>query len=149
MKLPRSSGHDVFKVSVRLTVGERFTLDGVDLSSRRSREGFAAAAAEDCQVPVEVVRGDLGKLLFAVEEAQARRRAAATAKPDPIAEMLPADHAAAMAFLRRPDLLGATLADVARTGLVGERVNIETALVRMIFMSSVPSRALAGLCPAM
>ena len=132
VKLPRSAGGDALKVSVRLTVGALFTLDSVDLSSRRSREGFAAAAAEDCQQPVEMIRADLGTILFSVEEAQARRRAAAEVKPDPIADMLPADRAAAEAFLRRPDLMAATLADVARTGLVGEQANVETALVALI-----------------
>jgi DNA primase catalytic core len=146
LRLPRSGSgsssaagpavHDHLRVVLRLSIGPTATaaplIDTVDLVSRRSREGFVAAAVADLGQAAEVIRRDLGAVLVAVEEALARRRQHASAPPpDPVATMDPAARQAALELLHDPDLIARTLTDLDRCGLIGEEQNKLMALIAL------------------
>jgi hypothetical protein len=97
--LEKTLGADALKITLRLRVGERFHLDSLDLARDGERRRFVERAAEETGLHVELLKRDLGRLLLAVEQAQAE--------------------------LARPaeDLIGRLRAAFHAAGLVGEENN--------------------------
>jgi len=102
---------------------DRFHVDTFDLYSARARAMFTKAAADECGLAEDVVRGDLGRVLLAAEAHADEAVRAALAPAETAVAMSAAEEAAAMALLRDPDLIGRICADVERTGVVGEATN--------------------------
>ena len=132
--LSRNRTPDVLRINLRVAVdtaeGERFHVDTLDLYQTRFRQAFIAAAAAETGLQADVVKADLGKLLLALEchQAEARRRATvcgggSAAPVDPAADMPADQRAAALAWLRSPDLAARIVADLSACGLVGEDTN--------------------------
>jgi DNA primase catalytic core len=125
--LDKLAGFEVLKLTVRLRVGERFHLDGLDLAKDGERRRFVERAAQETALHPDLLKRDLGRLLFAVENHLAARlaaektqaKAAALAVPPMTAE----EEAEALALLRAPDLLDRVLADFEACGVVGEENN--------------------------
>ena len=69
--LEKTLGTDALKIALRLRHGERFHLDQVDLCRDRERRRFIERAAEETGLTADLLKRDLGKLLLAVEQAQA------------------------------------------------------------------------------
>ncbi len=116
-------------------------VDSVDLYSARSRAVFAAQAAtelgERASGPAaealqrEIAR-ELGRVLLAVEQAIEQREREAKAPKQVLAPMSPAEHAAALAWLKAPGLLQRIAADFDACGLVGEATNKLTAYLACV-----------------
>ena len=108
------------KVTVKASVpGEgKFYLDSVDLYSHRGRVLFAKACKEYFGEKVEVIEGDLGKLLEVAEGFELGEKAGAK-KP----EMTKDEEAEALALLRDPKLMGRILEDFEKCGYTGEEAN--------------------------
>ena len=125
--LEKLAGFEVLKLTVRLRVGDRFHLDGIDLARDGERRRFVERAAQETALHPDLLKRDLGRLLFAVESHLAARfaaektqaKAAALAVPPMTAE----EEAEALALLRAPDLLERVLADFEACGVVGEENN--------------------------
>ena len=133
-------GADVMKINLRISV-ERpgadavFHVDTLDLYQTRFRQAFTAAAAAECGLHADVIKSDLGKLLLTLECQQSYRTgskersggsaadSATTPALDPALSMSADDHAAALALLKDPALSNRIIADLTRSGLVGEDVN--------------------------
>ena len=131
-------GADVMKINLRISV-ERpgtdavFHVDTLDLYQTRFRQAFTGAAAAECGLHADVIKSDLGKLLLTLECQQAARScqtgmksgdaAANTPAVDPTLSMSADDRAAALALLQDPALSERIIADLTRSGLVGEDVN--------------------------
>lgn len=132
-------GAEVMKINLRISV-ERpgadavFHVDTLDLYQTRFRQAFTAAAAAECGLHADVIKSDLGKLLLTLECQQSCRScqtgngekqngSAATPAVDPALSMSADDHAAALALLKDPALSERIIADLTRSGLVGEDVN--------------------------
>jgi len=133
-------GADVMKINLRVSV-ERpgadavFHVDTLDLYQTRFRQAFMAAAAAECGLHADVIKSDLGKLLLTLECQQAARSCRTGSKEksadggvaapplDPALSMAPDAHAAALALLKDPALSERIIADLTRSGLVGEDVN--------------------------
>ncbi|MGA2436537.1 MAG: hypothetical protein ABSG25_14775, partial [Bryobacteraceae bacterium] len=74
--LEKTPGTDALKVALRLRVGgpsgsDRFHLDQVDLCRDVERRKFIERAAEETGLTADLLKRDVGRLLLAVEQAQA------------------------------------------------------------------------------
>jgi hypothetical protein len=112
-------------VLVRRDGGARgFFVDTVDLYSSRHRSAYVRQAAEELELEERVVKRELGEVLLALEEMQDARIKSESAPAMPASPtMSEEERAAALSFLRSPDLMERILRDFDVCGLVGEREN--------------------------
>jgi hypothetical protein len=120
--LEKTLGGDALKIALRLRVGDRFHLDGIDLARDAERRRFVERAAEETGLHVDLLRRDLARLLFAVEAAQTELAKPATSAA-PTINLTAQERAAALDLLRAPDLLARILRDFDACGVVGEETN--------------------------
>ena len=138
--LEKTAGTDALKVALRLRVGERFHLDQIDLARDGDRRRFVERAAEETGLPPELLKRDLGKMLLAVEQAQAEMmRPAETIAP--VVALTEAERAEALAWLTAPDLVGRLRAAFHKAGIIGEENN--TLLAYLAGVSRLLERPLA------
>ena len=106
------------KIGLRLTVGEVFHHDTIDLCQAKQRAAFITAAAETTKADVVAIKTDLAALIDACEVTWlAARQAALVPERAPMSE---ADERAALEFLRDPCLLARIAQDYEACGLVGD-----------------------------
>jgi DNA primase catalytic core len=125
----RARGHeknlavDVMRVNLLARSGEAFHVDTFDLYSAKARANFTQMAAGEIGMKPDAVKTDLGKVLLKLEALQ-DERIRETLRPEPSArEIAAAERDAALALLRKPDLLDRILAAFDDCGLVGEATN--------------------------
>ena len=144
---------DALRVNLRLVVRvagpggdaaqpvDRVHVDTIDLYQARQRSAFAAAAAAEIGMGVDVLRDDLGAVLLAAEVVMHQRTSvaalSAAAAPGPAADatapaMTADEEAAARALLMSPDVLDQITADLGRCGLVGEDRNKRAAMLACV-----------------
>jgi DNA primase len=120
--LEKNMGGDALKLTVRLRVGDRFHLDAIDLGRDGDRRRFIDRAAEETGLHADLLKRDIGRLLLAVEQAQAE-----LAKPAETVALAVAltreERAEALAWLQAPDLIGRLLSAFTRAGIIGEEHN--------------------------
>ena len=125
--LGKTLGSDALKVVLRIKVGQeggtaRFHLDAVDLARDAERRRFVERAAEETGLHQDLLKRDVGRLLLAVEQAQAE-----LARPDEAAAsaivLSEAERAEALAWLTAPDLVGRLRAAFRKAGIIGEENN--------------------------
>ena len=139
--LEKTLGTDALKVALRLRVGDRFHLDGIDLLRDGERRRFVERAAEETGLHPDLLRRDVARLLLACEQAQAEL--AKPAEPAAPARVLTeAERAAALAWARAPDLVGRLRAALRRV-LVGEDAN--ALVLYLVCTSRLLERPLAGI----
>jgi DNA primase len=122
--LARNTAPDAMKINLMVRCGDTFHVDGLDLLSAKSRGAFVAQAALELGLAPDVIKRDVGQVLLALEAVQ-EDMLSAVATPQG-ATISAADEAAALAWLRSPDLMGAIAADIAASGVVGEAENALT-----------------------
>ncbi len=124
--LSRNASTEAMKINLMVRRNEAFHVDGLDLLSAKARASFAAEAAGEISLPLDVIKRDLGQVLLKLEAIQDERleatKRAEAAGPAP---MTAEEESAALAWLRSPDLLARIAADVARIGVVGEAANAQ------------------------
>ncbi len=122
--LTKNTVLDSLRVNLLAARSERLHVDSLDLYSARARAVYITQAAAELAVSEETIKHDLGRVLLACEDAQAKHLtdALAPAKPESPA-MSESDREAALQLLRSPNLLDIILADFEACGLVGERTN--------------------------
>ena len=121
--LQKNGSLEVLKVNLRLSHGDRFHLDTLDFYRAKDREGFIRTAASETMLESDLIKRDLGKLLFALETLQ-EQRIREELEPTALApEMAANEKNAALALLKSPDLLGQILEDFDACGIVGEATN--------------------------
>jgi DNA primase catalytic core len=125
--LKNAPGQMKLNIRVSRDEGTRgFFVDTVDLYSSRHRAAYVRQAAEELEIEERVVKRELGEVLLALEQMQDGRikeEAAAAAASGTPATMTEEERAAALAYLRAPDLMDRILRDFDVCGLVGEREN--------------------------
>ncbi len=115
------------RVTAKLTRGAAFHADSFDLYASRSRQEFSRRAAKALGVRAETIEEDLLTLLVEAEKKE-------DAEPEPSAPVVSEeDRAAALALLRRPDLLDEIGRHVDAIGYVGEPTN--TRLLYLVAIS--------------
>jgi len=131
--LGKNNSLEVLKITLRLRVIEEsskgqgsalFFLDSLDLTRDVDRRRFIERAREETRLEKELIKRDLGKLLFALEdEQQARLSAALSSDSEPVAVLTGEERAEALDFLKSPDLVAKIEAAFDDCGLVGEGIN--------------------------
>ena len=123
--LEKTLGTDALKVTLRLRVvgqgSTLFHLDQLDLTRDQERRRFIERAAEETGLLPELLKRDLGRLLLAVEAAQADL--AKPAEETPVVTLSPEEREEALAWLRAPDLVGRLRDAFRHAGIVGEENN--------------------------
>ena len=109
------------RVTVKVTRGETFHVDTLDLYASRSRSEFARRAAKAFGADVASIEAALLALVVEAEnaaEGEKGKDSAAAAPP-----MTQTEREEALALLRRPDLLDQVARDIDALGYVGEETN--------------------------
>ena len=122
--LARNTAPDAMKINLMVRCGDAFHVDGLDLLSAKSRGAFVAQAALELGLSPDVIKRDIGQVLLALEAAQ-EDMLSAVAAPQGVT-ISAADEAAALAWLKAPDLMTRIAADIAASGVVGEAENALT-----------------------
>ncbi|HEY6457990.1 MAG TPA: toprim domain-containing protein [Steroidobacteraceae bacterium] len=129
---------EALKVNVLVRCGDDAAdaglhVDTLDLYQAKARAAFARCAASELRVDEGVIQHDLGRLLLKLEQLiEERAKAAEAPAVTAPAKMSPEDTAAALTFLRDPQLLTRIVADIERVGLVGEPSNALVAYLACI-----------------
>tara|TARA_B110000093_G_scaffold183121_1_gene232217 strand:- start:488 stop:3484 length:2997 start_codon:yes stop_codon:yes gene_type:complete len=121
--LQKNGSLEVLKVNLRLSLGERFHLDTLDFYRAKDREGFIRTAASETMLEPDLIKRDMGKLLFALETLQEERIRDAMEPTATVPQMAAKERDEALALLKSPDLLGRILEDFDACGIVGEATN--------------------------
>jgi hypothetical protein len=125
--LEKTLGTDALKVALRLRLcgpsgSDRFHLDQVDLTRDGERRKFIERAAEETGLLPDLLKRDMGRLLLAVEQAQAE-----LAKPQeqaaPVVTLMPEERDAALTWLREPNLIARLREAFHAAGIIGEESN--------------------------
>lgn len=126
--LEKTLGTDALKITLRLRVPigpgheDRFHLDQLDLCRDSERRRFIERAAEETALTAELLKRDLGKLLLAVEQAQAELAKPQEQGPAPVL-LSPEEREEALRWLTAPDLIGRLQQAFRQAGLIGEETN--------------------------
>ena len=122
--LGRNRSMEALRLNLRVTRGDHFHLDTLDLYLAKAREAFVRVASIELGVDHEVVKRDLGRLLVLLEERLRTQVEESRLPPQvPVALMTESDRSSALALLRQPGFLLQLLADLESSGMVGEIVN--------------------------
>lgn len=130
--LAKNASYDALKVilDVRpndVREGEAYHIDSLDLLNAKQRNGFAAQAAAELGASLDLIKRDLGQVLFALEGLRDEALKAAEEERNARPPMTPAEEADALALLTAPDLMERIAADVEAIGIVGEAANAQAA----------------------
>jgi hypothetical protein len=123
--IPKAPAPGSLRVNVMVAVADRFHLDTVDLYSAKQRAAYAEAAATELRCDRDSVKGELGRVLLAVEETQAA--VAAPAVSGAVPPMTTEQRHQALSLLGSPDLLDQVGQAFTTLGMVGERTSALTA----------------------
>ncbi|NJS36658.1 MAG: toprim domain-containing protein [Brachymonas sp.] len=124
--LAKNLAYEVLKVNVLAGCAENFHVDTFDLYAARARAQFVAQAAAELGISEDILKADLGRVLFKLEALQDAQIQAALAPktPTPAAPTLNfEEQGAALALLQSPDLASRILSDFEACGVVGESTN--------------------------
>jgi DNA primase len=131
--LRKNSSYEVLKINLLVSSPAGLHVDTLDLYADKARQQFARRAASELQVEESAIQRDLGRVLLKLEELQdAQIQAALKPKAATAVQLAKADEAAALAFLRDTNLAERIVADVEKTGLVGEPVNALIGYLAMV-----------------
>jgi DNA primase len=99
-------------------------VDTLDLYQARARAAFVKSAAAELGVAEEIIKGDIGKVLLALEAEQEKLiTAALEPKAATTVAIDECSRVRAMSLLMSADLIQRIAADFSRSGVVGERSN--------------------------
>jgi len=99
-----------------------------DLGAAPRRNAFAAQAAAELGVSIDVIKREIGQVIFALEDVRdAAIRAAEAERVEAPVQISPEDEQAALDFLRSPDLMTRIASDMETVGIVGEGANAQAA----------------------
>jgi hypothetical protein len=126
--LAKNTSSEVLRINLRVLGVNAYGdvalhVDTLELNAARPRMTFIKQAAEELGIKEEIVRRDVGKLLFKLEELRDEQIRLALLPKDQAVTISEEDRAAAMELLRDPKLLERIVEDFARCGMVGEETN--------------------------
>jgi len=108
------------RATVKVSRGEVFHVDTLDLYASRSRAEFARRASKALSAEASMVEAALLVLVVEAEKVVDEEKGEDTAAPPPLSE---AEREEALTFLRRGDLLDQVARDLDALGYVGEETN--------------------------
>ncbi|TGK20238.1 toprim domain-containing protein, partial [Leptospira stimsonii] len=117
----RNASLETLKVTLKVSQGDRYHVDSVDLLSYKARTSYLGTATHELREKEETIKKELGKLINVLEEILNEREKERNVKTE--VELTPEERAEAVLYLEDKSLLSNILMDFERCGLVGERVN--------------------------
>ena len=120
-------GLEKLRVNLRLSVGNLFHPDTLDLYQARARANFSKSASKACRVDESIIDSDLLSLIESLERERLSMRKSEQGEPEEDKPMTEAERERALSFLKKRDLSEQIVEDFRRCGLVGERVTVLTA----------------------
>ncbi len=124
--IEKNLSYEQLKVWLRVSRGDHLHVDTVELYAAKQRSAWIKQASIEIGAAEDVLRGDLGALLRAVEQRQdalIKAQLAPALVVDGAAALSAAERDAGEALLRDPALMDRIVSDVAATGVVGEASN--------------------------
>jgi DNA primase catalytic core len=126
--LAKNTSGDLLKVNLRIlgvnVHGDMaLHVDTLELNAARQRMAFIKQAAAELGIKEEIVRHDVGQVLFKLEELRDEQIRQALVPKEQSVTLTDEERAAAMELLRDPRLLDRIVEDFARCGMVGEETN--------------------------
>ncbi|AXR64083.1 CHC2 zinc finger domain-containing protein [Leptospira mayottensis] len=112
---------ETLKVTLKVSQGERYHVDNVDLLSYKARTSYLGTATHELKEKEETIKKELGKLINVLEDVLNQKEKERNVKTE--VELTPEERAEAVLYLEDKSLLYNILMDFERCGLVGERVN--------------------------
>lgn len=110
-------------MSVNLQGDVALHVDTLELNAARPRMAFVKQAASELGIKEEILRRDVGKVLFKLEELRDEQIRLALLPKEEAVALTEEERTAAMEMLRDPKLLDRIVEDFARCGVVGEETN--------------------------
>jgi DNA primase catalytic core len=98
-------------------------VDTLELTAARQRIAFVKQAAAELGIREEIIRHDVGQMLFKLEELRDEQIKQALAPKEPEAKLTDEERVEALELLRDPRLMERIVEDFARCGVVGEETN--------------------------
>ncbi len=122
--LAKNMSFEVMRVNVRVSLGDRYHIDTLDLYNARHRTAFINTAAEEVGQKADIIKRDIGRVLLKLEELQEKQinEALNPAKKEII--LTDSERDEALQLLKEPGLLDKIVSDFEKCGLVGERTNV-------------------------
>lgn len=114
------------KINLLVQVGEFLHVDTLDLYQSRQRNSFIQQASVECGMDDKKLKNDLGKLLLQLEKLQEENINKSLEKQAKTITVSNEDQAAALALLKRKDLIEVIKNDFNTLGVVGEDTNVLT-----------------------
>ncbi len=114
---------ETLKVNLRVSKGEAFHVDTLDLYQAKARAAFIRQASLELSESDEALKLDLGKVLQKVEALQAEELSGALSAKEQRPALSETEHAEALSLLKAPDLMERILRDFEALGIVGEEPN--------------------------
>ena len=121
--LEKNTNVCMLKVNIMASRKDLVHLDTLDLVKARSRASFIKATAAELFVDGDVVKRDIGGLLFKLEALREQQIAEAKAPQVKVVELTEVERSEAMTLLQDPSLLERIVADIGACGMVGEDTN--------------------------
>jgi DNA primase catalytic core len=121
----KNLGPEQMRVNAQVRRGDSYHVDTLDVYSAKARGLYLKAAAVELGSQEETLKRDLGRMLLKLEAMQDEAIRATLAPKEKAAIGLDAlEHAAALDWLKAPDLIARLEADMGRCGVVGEAANL-------------------------
>ena len=121
--LEKNTNVCMLKVNLMASRKDLVHLDTLDLVKARSRASFIKATAAELFVDGDVVKRDIGGLLFKLEALREQQIAEAKAPQVKVVELTEVERSEAMTLLQELNLLERIVADITACGMVGEATN--------------------------
>ncbi|WP_220486999.1 DNA primase [Pseudoalteromonas sp. SR45-1] len=130
--LERNVGLEQLKVNLLVKQNDEavnagsFHIDTFDLYASKARFHFIKQAGLELGVNANLIKAELGKVLVALEQIQAKQLQEVLETDSAESVMSDEDRMKAIAFLKQPNLLSCIVEDFEACGIIGERVNTLT-----------------------
>ena len=122
--LGKNKDYEQLKINLRITRGEAFHVDSLDLYLAKQRATYIKHAGMELSLEVNLLKRDLGKVLLKLESLQDEQiKANKAPEQKKIITLSEADHTAALELLKSPQLMQRIVTDIERCGVVGEATN--------------------------
>jgi len=132
--LEKNTSFDIMKINIRASRDTETHIDTLDLFNARHRKSFTHSVADELKLEADIIKRDIGRILLKLEELQEEALRKLHEPEEEKAQVLTEEEQLeALELLRSPNLIKRIIADVRKSGLVGEDVN---ALVAYLAASS-------------
>ncbi|WP_281663568.1 CHC2 zinc finger domain-containing protein [Paraburkholderia fungorum] len=120
----KNLGPEQMRVNAQVRRGDAYHVDTLDVYSAKARAVYLKTAAVELGSQEDTLKRDLGRVLLKLETLQDEAIRATLAPKEKGVTLDAVEHAAALDWLKAPELIARLEADMARCGVVGEATNL-------------------------